>query len=356
MSNRTKNIFYSLFLLLAVGGVYLVRSCSEAPQEPAEANQQLLVLEGTAQGSTYQIKYIDTQKRMLKPQIDSILRDFDLSLSAWVADSELSRFNAAGTDTLYFRYPYFYEVLRKSEEVFRFSQGAFDPTVAPLAEAYGFGFKKAQSLAANTIDSLLQFVSMDYIGFDEKKVYKKKKGVSLDFNAIAQGYSVDVLAAYLQSQGIENFMVELGGEVMCRGRNPEGNIWKIGIKNPILAEKGQVALHAAISLDGQGLATSGNYEKFYVKDGKKYAHILNPKTGQPVFHSVLSATVIAPDAMTADAFATLFMVLSLEESKAILAKEKDLEAYLIFADEQGELQGYMSDGIRQMVEEVKPQQ
>ncbi len=197
---------------------------------------------------------------------------------------------------------------------------------------------------------------MDYIGFDEKKVYKKKKGVSLDFNAIAQGYSVDVLAAYLQSQGIENFMVELGGEVMCRGRNPEGNIWKIGIKNPILAEKGQVALHAAISLDGQGLATSGNYEKFYVKDGKKYAHILNPKTGQPVFHSVLSATVIAPDAMTADAFATLFMVLSLEESKAILAKEKDLEAYLIFADEQGELQGYMSDGIRQMVEEVKPQQ
>lgn len=356
MSNRTKNILYSLFLLLVVGSVYLVRSCSEAPQEPAEANKQLLVLEGAAQGSTYQIKYIDAQKRNLKAQIDSILRDFDQSLSAWVADSELSRFNTSATDTLYFRYPYFYEVLRKSEEIFRFSQGAFDPTVAPLAEAYGFGFKKAQTLEATTIDSLLQFVSMDYIGFDEKKVYKKKKGVSLDFNAIAQGYSVDVLAAYLQSQGIENFMVELGGEVVCRGRNPEGNIWKIGIKNPVLAEKGQVALHAAISLDKQGLATSGNYEKFYIKDGKKYAHILNPKTGQPVFHSVLSATVIAPDAMTADAFATLFMVLSLEESKTLLAKEKDLEAYLIYADEQGQLQGYMSDGIRKMVEEVKPQQ
>ncbi|MGD1839804.1 MAG: FAD:protein FMN transferase [Thermonemataceae bacterium] len=352
MSNRAKNIIYSLVLLGLLATVYFYRKYqSSTNKETDSKTPSYVAIQGEAQGTTYLIKYEDTQRRNLQSAVDSLLRDFDQSLSTWQEDSDVSRFNRADTSGITLRYPYFYEVLQKSKEIYAYSEGAFDPTIAPLSNAWGFGFSKASEMTPTLVDSLQRLVSFDYITFDEKRLKKKKEGVMLDFNSIAQGYSVDVIANYFISLGIRNYMVELGGEVACAGVNEEGEAWQIGIKDPILAEKGKAEAKAIVALKDQSLATSGNYEKFYIKDGKKYTHILNPKTGYPVEHGLLSATVIAEDAITADAFATLCLVVGLEKSKEILAEKPQLSAYLIYNDEQGKLKSFKSEGIKKILQE-----
>ena len=200
------------------------------------------------------------------------------------------------------------------------------------------------------MDSLLQFVNFDSIFFDTISVCKLKKGIKLDFSAIAKGYGVDVVAAFLKDKGIVNMMVEIGGEVVCYGRNQNGNMWKIGIDNP-LADEGGEALQATVNLKNRAIATSGNYRNYYEKNGKKYSHTIDPKTGYPVEHTLLSASVFADNCMTADAYATAFMVMGLDRAKVLLEKDATLDAYLVYSDDGGNVKTYVTEGIKNFISE-----
>ncbi len=360
MTPRAKNAIYSLILLVVLAGIYFYRKNAEkTPVKSTEnlsiSTKKLLLVQGKAQGTTFSIKYLDEKNRDLQVQIDSILLDFDKSLSTYRPDAEISNFNKPETDSIKFSFPYFYPVLKASKEIFEISKGAFDPTIAPLVNAYGFGFTKAQDLTENQLKDILQYVDFKNISFTKSSVKKLKKGMTLDFNAIAQGYSVDVVANYLKTLNINNFMVEIGGEVACSGKNQDGKTWGIGIKNPVLAEKGETATKAVVLLDNKALATSGNYEKFYIKNGKKFAHILNPTTGKPAEQNILSATVVADNAMIADGFATVFMVVGLEKSKEIVMNNpaQNLEVYFIYTNEKGELRSFMTEKMKKIIQEIQ---
>lgn len=356
MTPRAKNALYSLIVIAVLAMIYLYRkNPTEKSVSNASETKKLLLVQGKAQGTTFSIKYLDVKNRNLQTQIDSILVDFDKSLSTYRPTSEISTFNKTETDSILFNFPYFYPVLKASKEIFEISKGAFDPTIAPLVNAYGFGFTKAQDLTDNQIKSILQLVDFKLISFDKTSVKKLKKGVTLDFNAIAQGYSVDVVGNYLKSLNITDFMVEIGGEIVCSGKNQDNKTWGIGIKNPILAEKGETATKAVVLLDNKALATSGNYEKFYIKDGKKFAHILNPTTGKPAQQNILSATVVADNAMSADGFATVFMVVGLDKAKEIITNNPalNLDVYLIYINDKGELASFMTEEMKKIIQEVQ---
>lgn len=338
-SNQKKNIIYSIVLLAVVAAVWLYRNVQ------GEGSQQAPVVSfrGETMGTVYTIKYLDGAQRNLKNGVDSLLQVFNQSVNHYLPNSEISRFNRQ--DTLYFDLPYFYPVLAKSQEVYQATQGAFDPTVAPLVNAWGFGPDTTTVPAPAKVDSLLRYVGFDKIKFTETYVTKTQPGVALDFSAIAKGYGVDVVGNYLLQQGIRNFMVEIGGEVVARGLNAEGNVWRIGINNP--EQPGE--LSSAISLDNRAIATSGNYLNFYEKDGKRYAHTIDPATGYPVEHNVLSVSVIAQDCMTADAYATAFMVLGLERTKQIVSENPALLDVYIIYDDNGEDRYFMTDNLRDEV-------
>jgi thiamine biosynthesis lipoprotein len=267
---------------------------------------------------------------------------FNDCLSTYIISSEISRFNQ--DSILYFELPYFYPVLRRSEEIHKSTDGAFDPTVMPLVNAWGFGPDSGMIPDSSMVDSLKQYVGFDFIQFDEEKVWKSKSGIQLDFSAIAKGFGVDIVADFLHSQDLKNYFVEIGGEVVASGVNDKDTFWRLGIEDPNQSI-GQRSPKAIVELEDKGMATSGNYRNYYLKDGIKYAHTLDPYTGYPVEHSLLSATVFAKDCMTADAYATSFMVMGLERAKSILSKVDGLEAFLIFSDEEGNLQTFATKGV-----------
>lgn len=305
------------------------------------SNTEVIKIEGNAQGTTYHISYLADRSVNLKEAVDSILRKLDTSLSTYLPVSIISRINQ--NDSAAIPDDHFIKVFNKSKEVSEKTGGAFDITVAPLVNAWGFGFSKKEQVDSLLIDSLLQFVNYRYVQLIAGRVEKSKPRVQLDFNAIAQGYSVDVLAAFLISKGIENFLVELGGEVMAKGKK-NGDEWQVGIDMPVENELAERAMSAVIPLQNRALATSGNYRKFYEEGGRKYAHILDPKTGYPARQEILSATVLAPDAMTADAYATAFMVMGLKNSKQFLQDHPQLhlDVYFIY-DEAGSWKTYISN-------------
>lgn len=332
--NQKKNIIYSLVLLTSLAVVWWVRDRHAASSE----NSPYISMRGQTMGTTYNVKYRDDQRRSFKPGVDSLLEVFNQSVNHYLPDSEISRFNQQ--DTLDFELPYFYPVLERSGEIVEATGGAFDPTVAPLVNAWGFGPEDGQLPDSAAIDSLLQLVGFEKIKYTPEYVTRTSPGATLNFSAIAKGYGVDVVGEYLQSRGIENYMVEIGGEVRCRGVNDKGDRWRIGIDNPDQAGK----MSVAVALDDQAIATSGDYRNFYVRDGKKYAHTINPATGYQVDHSVLSVSVIARDCMTADGFATAFMVLGLEGSREVLAQHPDLKAYIIY-DDSGTIKTFLTEGL-----------
>lgn len=340
-SYQKKNIIYSVVLLASVIGVWLYRDARSASQ-PQEEASGLVTFSGQTMGTVYNIKYLDEQQRNLKQGVDSLLEVFNQSVNHYLPDSEISRFNRQ--DTFYFELPYFYPVLERSQDIYKKTGGAFDPTVAPLVNAWGFGPDTTRTPAQAKVDSLLQYVGMDKISFTRQYVTKTKPGVALNFSAIAKGYGVDVIAGYLAACGIQDLMVEIGGEVVARGVNDKGDAWRIGINNP--EQSG--ALTAAIALNNRAIATSGDYLNFYVKDGKRYAHTIDPKTGFPVEHTALSVSVLADDCMTADGYATAFMVLGIAKAKEILQQNPSLDAYIIY-DDKGEDKVFMTDGLKEQV-------
>ena len=339
MDNRKKNLIYSAILILFFIAVWSFRQYSE-PEEPDAPKIEFL---GQTMGTTYTVKYLDEESRNFQPQIDSLLLDFNQSLSTYIPESEISRFNRDAL--LKFESPFFYPVLKRSKEIFEITDGAFDPTIGPLVNAWGFGPEDRKTPDQATVDSLRQLVSFDSIFFDTVAVCKMVKGMKLDFSAIAKGYGVDVVADFLMDKGIENLFVEIGGEIYAHGVNDQGLAWKVGVNYPSPDPEKQQVVQAVVPLLNRAIATSGNYRNFYEEDGVIYSHTIDPVSGYPVRHQLLSASVFAPDCMTADAFATAFMVLGHERAIEIDEEEEDIQIYLIYSVEGGELETYASPGL-----------
>lgn len=324
-AGKGKRIAAFIFLiLLIIGTVWIVRFRGTATLRTAE---------GPIFGTYYHIKYEASES--LDSAILSELKKVDASLSVFNQLSTLSSVNAGKTERTD---AMLYDVLKKAQHISQVTDGAFDVTVMPLVNAWGFGFKKGQFPTEAQIDSLRQFVGYKRIELTSDSLLKKEDSrIMIDCGAIAKGYSVDRVARLLRENGVRNYMIEIGGEVVTKGRNPEGTPWQIGISRPVEEGNAEAGLQTVLSLENAALATSGNYHNFYVRNGRKYAHTIDPRTGHPVEHSLLSATVIAPDCATADAYATAFMVMGLDKAKHILEQQKSLKAYLIYADEQGKL-------------------
>lgn len=345
MKKLNKSWLYGLILLVVLvffevryGNVFLSAGKGEA-----------IKIEGGTMGTSYHITYFDEEGRNFQSEIDSIFKDFNQSLSTYIPDSEISTFNK--TAIFKFELPYFLPMLEKSKEIYELSHGAYDPTVGALVNAWGFGPEGRQTPDALVVDSLLSIVGFDSIYYDSIAVCKLKANIQLDFSAIAKGYGADVISQFLLSKGIEDHFVEIGGEIMCHGRNQQNKEWRVGINVPSPDAEMQSAA-AIISLTDRGIATSGNYRNYYIKDGRKYAHTISPVTGAPVEHSLLSATVVAPDCATADAVATALMVMGLEAGKKMLESREDLEAYLIYSDEQGKMRMFVTEGLSDQVKSL----
>lgn len=313
-------------------------------------NKKVIKIKGNAQGTTYHITYITENAIDHKKTIDSLLKAIDSSMSTWVPNSIISRINnneeAVSIDQ------HFNDVYLKSVEVSEKTDGFFDITVAPLVNSWGFGYTKKNTPNTTKIDSLLQLVGYKMLKLKGNKIIKEKPQIKLDFNAIAQGYSVDILANYLESKGINNYLVELGGELKAKGKK-ENEYWKVGIDKPNEKASPARELKAVLHLHNKALATSGNYRKFYEEDGQKFSHIINPKTAYPAKQNLLSATVIADDCITADAYATAFMVMGLKKSIHFLENNKDLklEVYFIY-DDNGIWKTYLSESLKKHIMEL----
>jgi len=301
--------------------------------------------EGFTQGTIYIIKYeIPTKGVNYETEIVQLLHDFSASLSIYQPTSLISRINQ--NDTTAVVDDYFRTVFNKATEVNKASDGAFDITVAPLVNFWGFGFTSDKpELNPEKIDSLLQFVGMDKVRIVGDKVVKDHPGVMLDVNAIAKGYSVDVVANFLKSKGCENFLVNIGGEMIVQGVDDSGNVWNAQIEKPIdYAPYGKYK-QALVRLNNRAIATSGNNRRFHIIDGVKYAHTIDVKTGYPVMHNLLSSTIVADDCMTADAWATVCLASGLEKSIQLLSLHPELDALLIYSDEKGDFKVYKTEGM-----------
>lgn len=336
---RWKNILYSLGLLSAMYLVWHYREGSKIP---------MVYFSGETMGTTYHIKYFDNENRNFQTQIDSLLDVFNQSLSTYIPGSEISQFNR---DSLFqFKLPYFKAVVKNSRDIVSLTSGAFDPTVMPLVNAWGFGPEQDVQPDSVYIDSLKQYVGFNkVIRFDEQAIWKTNVHSTLDFSAIAKGYGVDVVAEFITSQQIDNLFVEIGGEVVCKGKNQQsGNNWKLAIIDPD-SELINPEFIAQLEVVNRAVATSANNFNYRIVDGVKYSHIISPYSGFPIKQPILSATVIAKDCMTADALATSFMVMGHEKAIGLLKDNPDIDAFLIFSDSMGRVRTYISHGIENQI-------
>ncbi len=300
---------------------------------------------GAAQGTYYAVTYFDVQNRNFQNEMDSLLSEFDQSVSVYQPNSIVSKVNRNEDVELD---SWFIENFILSQKISQETDGAFDLTIAPIANVWGFGtFQKPDSVNHHLIDSLKQIVDYHKVSILHKRLIKEDPRMMLNFNAVAQGFAVDVMGAYLQSKGIENYLIDLGGEIYARGNKPNGDFWKIGIEIP---EEGaeERFYNRIVSLKDEAVATSGNYRKFYELEGVKYAHSLNPKTGYPVKHSLLSVTVIAPTAGAADAYATAFMVMGVEKTLEFVKSKPKIKVYLMY-DDAGEVKTAMSPNFEKYI-------
>ncbi len=305
-------------------------------------------LEGLAQGTYYAVTYYDKNGTNHQASIDSFFKAFDLSASVYLNESVISRFN--NNDSTVIADEAFTNVFNKAMEVSEKTDGAFDITIMPLVNAWGFGFTDPMKVGQKQVDSLLPYVNYRNVSLINGRLVKKYPEIKVDFNAIAQGYSADLIGEMLEARGIENYLVDVGGEVLAKGKKAGNKPWKVGIEKPTKDADDPRVLNAVVNLTDKALATSGNYRRFFIKDGIRYSHTLDPKTGFPVKHTVLSVSVLANDCMTADAYATAFMVMGLEKTQEFISRNPGIDAYLIYSDTSGALKTWASPGILELID------
>lgn len=352
--------------IVFVGLAVLIASCGGGT-----LSKDFIKIEGEAQGTTFHIAYKDSKERDFSNSIDSILKVMDMSLSMYVDSSLINKLNKSKEPFVIDQH-----ILRnfwKSKEVFYLSDSLFDPTVMPLVNFWGFGTDKItswESIDSSQVKELLTTVGLEKMELKDEdtgdiieylsarkfpdhkfSIVKKDPKVKLVFNAIAQGYSVDVICEFLESKKVMDYMVEIGGEVRVSGKNKDGEFWKIGIDKPKDESELGREIQAVVKLDNKSVATSGNYRKYYEKDGIKYSHTLNPKTGFPVNHTLLSATVLADDCTSADAWATAFMVMGFEKAREFVENQEGFEVYFIYSDQSGKFQTWSTQGVKLIIEE-----
>ena len=327
---KNKKLIWQLpFLtLLVVGTILIIRQQRSMPYQKSSD-----FIFGTTYHITYQCDSDLTQS------IKTELLKVDASLSPFNKESVITAINEnkdVSPDEM------FKEVFSLAMDISKETDGAFDITVAPLVNAWGFGFKNGSQPSHHQVDSLLQLVGYKKVSMADGKVKKQDPRIMLDCSAIAKGYGTDRVARLLRNRGVQNYMVEIGGEVVTSGVNPERLPWKIGVTKPT---------DDSLNLTDKAMATSGNYRNFYYKGGKKFAHTIDPKTGYPVQHSILSATVIAKSCAVADAYATSFMVMGLDKARQVLERHPELMAYFIYSDENGEMAVWFSPSLRDKIAE-----
>ncbi|TNE68605.1 MAG: FAD:protein FMN transferase [Bacteroidetes bacterium] len=325
-----------LFSLRIYGCLILTSLLLGACHDPRPA---FTYLEGQAQGTTFRITYQDSLSRDFSGAVDSLFHLMDASMSLWDSTSVISRMNRNEAGVV--ADEHFAVVFERAQQIAAATDGYFDITVGPLVRAWGFSYKKGLPPPDSAqVDSLRQLIGFQKVSLADGRLVKAVPDMQVDVNAIAQGYTVDVLAAFLEQHGVRNYLVEVGGEVRTLGRNERGETWRIGIDKPIEGEpEPGRPLQAVVPLSGRALATSGSYRKFIERNGKKFSHAIDPHTGYPITHTLLSISVIADDCTTADAYATAFLVAGLEKAKAT-ALQQGLELYGIYTDTAGVLQVY----------------
>lgn len=336
---------------LLVISLLAIASCTQKQEEPVVKGKKVF-LEGEAQGTSYHITYLHPDGENFHKEISLLLTEFDKTFSVYDSLSVISRINRNDStvlvDTL------FKTMFRKAEEVSKRTNGAFDMTVAPLVRLWGFNGGERITVTQDMVDSLKPFIGYQKVKLQGDKLVKDTANVMIDANAIAQGYSCDLVAELLESKGVNNYMVEIGGEIRCKGKSPRKTAWRIGINKPIDDSTSTVSeIQDIVSLGNCGMATSGNYRKFYIHNGQKYGHEIDPKTGFPITHKLMSVTVIAPDAMTADAYATAFMVMGVVRSIHTLQKLPGVEAYFIYKNNAGTVRILYTRGFWKLLDSNK---
>jgi thiamine biosynthesis lipoprotein len=338
--NKTYLVFS--LLLLAVAGIALIVQ--------HRGSSKYIFNEGKAHGTYYHATYLQPQGIDLQKKLEESMHRIDLSMSTFQPQSIISRINrndeTVRTDI------YFETVFRTAQEVSAKTNGAFDITVAPLVNAWGFGFGSESRKQSPNIDSIMLFIGYKKISLKQHQLVKADKRIMLDASAIAKGFSSDMAAKVLEENGCKNYLVEIGGEIVCKGKNPKGEKWKIGIDKPIDDSTNVVnQIQTIISLSDKAMATSGNYRQFYYRNGKKFSHTIDPRTGYPVNNNVLSATVVAPSCMMADAYATAFMVLGVDSSLLVCKSLPEVDCYLIYSDKNGKNRVIFTEGFKKYLTE-----
>lgn len=340
-----KSLKYYIFLFILLA---LFTACTDLP---GTREKNYMSIRGLTQGTTYMVKYSSPDSTNYRPYIERILAEIDSSMSTYREQSIISKINR--NDPSVELDEHFMSVYQAAQKVSRITDGAFDITVAPLVNAWGFGFTEKRKLDSSKVDSLLEFVGYEAIRLEDGRVYKNDKRTMIDMSAIAKGYTVDEIGKFLDRKGVEDYLVEIGGEVTTKGKNPEGDLWRIGIDKPVdSSNMEQRQLQAVVNLKNRAIATSGNYRQFYVEDGVRYSHTINPKTGYPVGHKLLSVSVFAEDCVFADALATSFMVMGREKSKRLLEKHEDIGAYFIYSDDQGNYKVECTENVKDLIENL----
>ncbi len=340
-----KNFIYQIAAGLCAASVIFFSSCRHRP-EPV-----LVKFTGETQGTTYSITYYAADSINLQKSIDSLFLRFDSTASSWKPNSIISRMN--GNDPSARADKMFRIIFNKAQEVSERTRGAFDITVGPLVSAWGFGLSNRLKMDQHKIDSLLPLVGYKKIRLENGKLFKADPRMRVDYNAIAQGYAVDVVAAFLDSMNIQSYLIDIGGEVLARRTKPGGEKWNVAIEIPAKNASDEPGIQAIIALEDMAISTSGSYRKYYEENGIRYSHTIDPSDGYPVKHSLLSVSVLAKDCMTADAYATALMVMGVDKGKEFLKKHRGLEAYFIYASPDGSMKTCYTRGFEKLIRHDK---
>lgn len=322
-----------------MASLLLVSSCT--------TKEKKISFTGLAQGTSYSITYYAEDTLLTQNDIDSFFIEFDKVASLWVSNSMISKINNNENNQVS---SIFKSIFKISQEVSLATDGALDCTIGDIVNVWGFGANDSIAPSSKVIDSLMQYVGFQNVSInDQNQIIKRYPETKIDFNAIAKGFSVDMIAQLMLNRGIYSFIVDVGGEVTSFGQKPDGSLWLVGLEKPSKTSSSDREILTTLNLTNKSIATSGSYRKYYEKNGVRYSHTIDPKTGYPVKHSLLSTTVIADKCAVADAFATAFLVMGKENTINFLKHYAQLEVFLIYSNEKGEIKTWQTEGFKNFI-------